>query len=189
MRHNSHPARGTSASDRGSPSGPVDLASTTGAPEVEPILPAEVAPLTRADARVELRRALEDLEAAKLRIERDARRAEEATRGRLVSELIPVLDDLDRTIAAGSGDAALLQGVSLVRGRLESVLGSYGLERLDALGARFNPAEHEAVAVAWVDNPAEDGVVTEVLSRGYRFGARVLVPVRVRVGKLRGQRP
>lgn len=144
-----------------------------------------IPPAPSADGRAELRLALADLEAAKLRLERDARRAEEATRGHLVGELIPVLDNLDRTIAAGSSDAALLQGVVLVRAQLERVLITYGLERITALGARFDPAQHEAVAAPWVDDPAEDGVVVDALSRGYRFGGRVLVPVRVRVGKLR----
>jgi molecular chaperone GrpE len=136
------------------------------------------------EARAQLRRALDDVEASKRRIERDAARAEESLRGRLVTDLLPVLDNLDRTIDAGSSDEALLSGVKLVRAQLESVLATYGLERIVAVGAPFDPAEHEAVAVAAVTSAAEDGVITDELSRGYRLGGRVIVPARVRVGKL-----
>ena len=117
-------------------------------------------------------------------VEREALRAEEATRAELVSELIPVLDNLDRTLDAGSSDAALLDGVELVRSQLERVLRSHGLVRIDAIGERFDPSQHEAVATAPVDDPAKDGVVIDALSRGYCMRGRVLVPARVRVGKL-----
>ncbi|HVY46258.1 MAG TPA: nucleotide exchange factor GrpE, partial [Minicystis sp.] len=148
----------------------------------------------RADAPVEpasppadksdVRRALDDLEAAKERLARDARRAEDATRLRLVGELLPVLDNLDRTVGAGSADRALLEGVTLVRDQLERVLAGYGLERIEALHRPFDPALHEAVAVAPVDDPALDGVVVDELARGYRVGDRVQRPAVVRVGKL-----
>jgi molecular chaperone GrpE len=153
-------------------------------PEVESVAPGQRAPLTAAEERAEVRRALADLDAAKLRLERDARRAEEATRGKLISELLPVLDNLDRTLERGSSDAALLRGVTLIRAQLERVLGTYGLERIDAVGVPFDPALHDAVATMRVSDPAADGLVTEALTRGYRFGGRVLVPARVRVGKL-----
>lgn len=136
------------------------------------------------DRRDEVKLALAELESVKRRVERDAARAEESTRGRLVTELLPVLDNLDRTIEVGSADEALLSGVKLVRAQLEGVLVGYGLERIVALGAPFDPAQHEAVAVARVDDREKDGVVTDELSRGYRLGGRVLVPARVRVGKM-----
>lgn len=139
------------------------------------------------DGRLELRRAAEDLQATRVRIERDAQRAEMATRARLVGELLPVLDNLDRTIEAGSVDATMLQGVKLVRAQLERVLGNYGLERIAAVGAGFDPRHHDAVAVAQVHDPSADGVVIEELSRGYRMAGLVLVPARVRVGKLAEQ--
>jgi len=78
--------------------------------------------------RATMTRALRELEAAQARVERDARRVHDETRTRLVSELLPVLDNLDRTIraAAGSRDCrALVEGVHLVRAQLESVLRGY----------------------------------------------------------------
>jgi molecular chaperone GrpE (heat shock protein) len=134
--------------------------------------------------RADLRRALADLEAAKERVAREGKRAEEAARLKLIGELVPVLDNLDRSIASGSTDAALLHGVELVRQGLERVLAGYGLERIAALNERFDPAVHEAIAVAPVTDPALHGLITDEVSRGYRIGDKVQRPARVRVGQL-----
>lgn len=130
--------------------------------------------------------ALRDLEAAKGRVERDARRVLEETREQLVAKLLPILDDLDRTIrAAGeSGDApAVLQGVRLVRSQLEGVLRGYGAERVDAKDQVFDPARHEAVSVVPVSDPRGHGRVLDQLEAGYRFGDRLLRPAKVVVGR------
>src|SRR6185503_21271828 len=82
-----------------------------------------------------MRRALRELEAAKVRVERDAQRAADELRERLVLELLPVLDNLDRTLhsAEVAGESqAMLQGVRQVRGQFAAVLGKYGVERIDA---------------------------------------------------------
>jgi molecular chaperone GrpE len=131
-------------------------------------------------------RALRDLEAAQARVERDAQRVHDETRSKLVAELLPVLDNLDRTIRAAddSGEnPALVEGVRLVRAQLEGVLRRYGVERIDAMGARFDPKIHDAISVAPVRNPAQDGAVTEQLEPGYRFGDRLLRPAKVVVGR------
>jgi molecular chaperone GrpE len=132
-----------------------------------------------------LREALGELEAAKRRVQRDAQRVYDETRAQLVARLFPVLDSLDRSVAAGSRDAALLEGVKLVRAQLEQALSDYGLERIESVGRPFDPAQHEAVDVVWVDAPSEHGMVVEEWEAGYRFGERVLRAARVRVGKLR----
>jgi len=136
--------------------------------------------------RATMTRALRELEAAQARVERDARRVHDETRTRLVSELLPVLDNLDRTIraAAGSRDcAAMVEGVRLVRAQLEGVLRGYGVERIDAVGARFDPSIHDAIQVAPVRDPARDATVVEQLEPGYRFGDRLLRPAKVVVGR------
>jgi molecular chaperone GrpE (heat shock protein) len=130
------------------------------------------------DERQALRRASAELEAARARVERDAERIHDETRTRLVAELLPVLDNLDRAIAAGDG-------VRLVREQLAGVLRGYGLERFDAAGARFDPREHEAMSMVPVDSPAADGTVVEQWQPGYRIGGRLLRPARVSVGRYR----
>lgn len=131
-------------------------------------------------------RALRNLEATEARLERNARREAEETRGKLVQELLPVLDNLDRTIRAAHGrsDPALLEGVRMVRQQLEGVLRGYGVERIEALGQRFDPAVHEAIGMIAVDDPQRHGTVVHQAEPGYRMAGRLLRPARVSVGKL-----
>lgn len=139
-----------------------------------------------ADEKQDLRRAISELEAARGRVERDAARVQEETRTRLVAELLPVLDNLDRSIAAGTyPDDPMLQGVQLVRAQLEGVLRGYGLERFDAVGERFDPGEHEAMALVPVADPEQDGTVVDQWQPGYRIAGRLLRPARVVVGRYR----
>jgi molecular chaperone GrpE (heat shock protein) len=131
-------------------------------------------------------RALRNLEATEARLERNARREADEARGKLVQELLPVLDNLDRTIrAAHTGrDPAILEGVRLVRHQLEGVLRGYGVERVDAIGQRFDPGVHEAIGVTAVGDPSRHGVVMQQAEPGYRFAGRLLRPAKVSVGKL-----
>jgi len=132
-------------------------------------------------------RALRSLEATEARLERNAKRDVEDARGRLVQDLLPVLDNLDRTIRAanvGRSDPGMLEGVRMVRQQLEGVLRGYGVERVDATGARFDPGLHEAIGVTAVSDPQRHGLVLHQLEPGYRFGDRLLRPARVNVGKL-----
>ena len=138
------------------------------------------------DRQVALR-ALRNLEATEARLERNARREVEEARGKLVQELLPVLDNLDRTIRAahgGRGDPAMLEGVRMVRQQLEGVLRGYGVERIDALGERFDPAIHEAIGMIAVDDPRRHGAVVQQAEPGYRLAGRLLRPAKVSVGKL-----
>jgi molecular chaperone GrpE len=136
--------------------------------------------------RATMTRALRELEAAQARVERDARRVHEETRTKLVLELLPVLDNLDRTIQAAGPNregSALVEGVRLVRAQLEDVLRGYGVERIDAVGARFDPRIHDAIQGAPVRDPARHGLVLEQAEPGYRFGNRLLRPAKVVVGQ------
>jgi molecular chaperone GrpE len=95
-------------------------------------------------------------------------------------ELLPVVDNLDRALAAQGGVDDLRRGVELIVKQLRDTLGRYGLVEVPAAGARFDPRFHEAVAreeSAAVDAPT---VVTE-LQRGYLLHDRLLRPAMVRV--------
>jgi len=132
-------------------------------------------------------RALRNLEATEARLARNAKRELDEARGKLVQELLPVLDNLDRTIRAAyaaHSDRAMLDGVRLVRQQLEGVLRGYGVERIEALDQRFDPSVHEAIGVAAVSDPRRHGVVVQQAEPGYRFGDRLLRPAKVSVGKL-----
>lgn len=153
--------------------------------EADTVFP-EPAPVTRDADLGSLRRALDDLEAAKARVERDAGRAAEELRGDLVTQLLPVLDNLDRTIRAAeiSGEApSVLQGVRLVHAQFANVLSRYGLQRIDATHERFDPRIHDAISVVPVSHPAAQDVVVDQAEPGYRFGDRLLRPAKVVVGR------
>ena len=137
--------------------------------------------------RARMTRALRDLEAAQARVERDAQRVNAETRSKLVAELLPVLDGLDRTIHAARAArtaSAVVQGARLVRAQLETVLRGYGVARIDAAGTAFDPSIHEAVSAVPVNSSAQHGMVLEELEPGYRFGGRLLRPAKVVVGRL-----
>ena len=131
-------------------------------------------------------RALRELEAAKARVERDAFRSAQELREKLVLELLPVLDNLDRTIQAAehSGEApSVVEGVRLVRSQFAGVLTRYGVERIDSRHQPFDPRQHEAVGTVPVSHPAAHNVVIDQLEPGYRFGERLLRPAKVLVGR------
>ncbi|MBA3541211.1 MAG: nucleotide exchange factor GrpE [Deltaproteobacteria bacterium] len=131
-------------------------------------------------------RALRELEATQARVEREALRVHEETRKKLVSELLPVLDNLDRTIRAEARNrdaSAVVEGVCLVRAQLEGVLRGYGVERIEAVGARFDPGVHDAISVVAVRDPARHGMVVDQIEPGYRLGDRLLRPAKVVVGR------
>jgi molecular chaperone GrpE len=130
----------------------------------------------------DIARALDELEAAKTRVARDAKLVEDDTRKRLVAQLLPVLDNLDRTIRACDAPATV-DGIRLVRAQLEAVLRGYGVERRDAVAQRFDPAVHEAVGLLDVVDRDYHDVVIDQLEPCYLFGAQLLRPAKVIVGR------
>jgi molecular chaperone GrpE len=98
---------------------------------------------------------------------------------RLVRELLPILDDLERALEAAERheEAKLVDGVRLVEQLLRTALVKEGLTEIDTTG-RFDPHVHEAL----LTQPAEDvepGSVLDVVQRGYRLGDKVVRPARV----------
>jgi molecular chaperone GrpE len=102
---------------------------------------------------------------------------------RLLKELLPILDDLERALAAAEDheEAQLEEGVRLVHRSLESLLERNGVQQI-ATDGKFDPHVHEAL----LTQPAEDkeqGDVVDVLQKGYRLGDRVVRPARVIVAE------
>jgi molecular chaperone GrpE len=97
---------------------------------------------------------------------------------RLVKELLPVLDDLERALeaAAEHEEAKLEEGVRLVHRELSAALAREGLAEIETNG-HFDPHVHEALLSQ--PSEADEGTVIEVLQKGYRLGDRVLRPARV----------
>ena len=102
---------------------------------------------------------------------------------RLLKELLPVLDDLERALNAAEEheEAQLEEGVRLVHRSLASLLARNGVEEI-ATDGKFDPHVHEALLA----QPAEDreqGDVLDVIQKGYRLGDRVVRPARVIVAE------
>jgi molecular chaperone GrpE len=135
----------------------------------------------------EHRRAVEEFEQAKARIRREVARDVERGRRAIVAELLEVLDNLDRAIgAARESDVpadSLLRGVELVRNQFLAKLEGLGVRRIDALGEPFDTAAHEAVTMAPVSDPIQDGRVVAVTREGYAIGDELLRPASVVVGR------
>jgi molecular chaperone GrpE len=97
---------------------------------------------------------------------------------RLVKELLPVLDSLDRALAAAREDDPLVAGVVLTRKMLEDALGRFGVKPFSATGQSFDPRVHEALmTVATADHPPH--VVIEEQQRGFMMHDRLIRPAAV----------
>lgn len=101
----------------------------------------------------------------------------------LVCELLPVLDNFERAMQVDPDSPAgqnLLAGVKMILDQLLQVLGSQGVDPIEALGEPFDPNLHEAVDREETTALPPDVVVAE-LARGYRMHDRVIRPSKVRV--------
>jgi molecular chaperone GrpE len=137
----------------------------------------------------EHRRSLDEFEQVKLRIRRDVGREVERGKRAVLSEMLEVIDNLDRAIAAtrdpsapASGDT-LLRGVELVRTQFLTAIERFGVARIPALGEPFDAARHEAVTTTPVQDPALDATVVHVVKEGYAIGDELLRPASVVVGR------
>src|SRR5919202_486934 len=149
----------------------------------------EVDPLQVAEAKAEehlndLKRLAAEFENYKKRAAREQAALSTRAAERLVKELLPIVDDLERAMRAAEEheEAELEEGVRLVHRQLASVLEREGLAEIETNG-KFDPHVHEALLSQPSD--AEEGSVIEVLQKGYRLGDRVLRPARVVVAAAR----
>jgi molecular chaperone GrpE len=135
------------------------------------------------DERIDdLKRVAADFDNYRKRVARDQQSLAARAHERLVKELLPVLDDLERALYAAEEheEAKLEEGVRLVHRELQGALAKEGLEEIETNGY-FDPHVHEAL----LSQPSEheDGAILEVLQKGYRLGDRVLRPARVVVSQ------
>ena len=123
-------------------------------------------------------RAEADMENLKRRAERDVSNAHKYANEKLLKELLPVLDSLNRGIAGiDTNDqhlAPMLTGMKMTHDLLEKALSRFGIEVLDpARGDAFDPTLHEAMSMQ-PDPEAESNTVLQVLEKGYQLNGRVL---------------
>jgi molecular chaperone GrpE len=125
-----------------------------------------------------LRRLKAEFENYRKRVQRDQAEFVRLASERLLKQLLPVLDDLERALeaAAEHEEAKLEEGVRLVYRSLADALAKEGLVEVETGGA-FDPHTQEALLAQPSD--ADEGTVVQVLQKGYKLGDRVLRPARV----------
>ena len=126
-----------------------------------------------------LRRLKAEFDNSRKRQERDRTRILESASEKLVQELLPVLDNLDRALES-EGDVR--EGVRATRDQLADVLANEGLLPVASDGLPFDPNVHEAV----MGQPSEDheeGTVLQTFQRGYLLNGRAIRPAKVVVAK------
>lgn len=144
----------------------------------------ELDPLARAERERDehldtLRRVAAEFDNYKKRVAREHEELRGRAAERLLHDLLPVFDDLERALAAfeTSDKEAIADGVALVHRALWTLLEREGVAELDPQGEAFDPHRHEALLSQPSDQP--EGTVIEVIQKGFLLGDRVLRPARV----------
>jgi molecular chaperone GrpE len=143
--------------------------------------PSELGAVTRErDAYLDsLMRLQAEFDNYRRRSQRESTEARTQARSSVLAEFLPVFDNLARALDAAEhhDEGKVLDGVRLTHNQFAGLLGREGVSEICALGVHFDPHLHEAVIT--VPSEAEEGIVVEVIEKGYSQGERVLRPARV----------
>ncbi|MGK2944377.1 MAG: nucleotide exchange factor GrpE [Desulfuromonadales bacterium] len=127
-----------------------------------------------------------DLENARKRHQREKEDALRYANDRLLKEMVPVLDNLERAVAhaeqAGDNNQGLLEGVNMTISQFRKALEDFGVKPINAIGADFDPNLHQAMGHIESAGQAPNTVVTE-FQKGYLLHDRLLRPSLVMVAK------
>lgn len=126
-----------------------------------------------------------DMENLRKRTEREVQNAHKFALERFLAELLPVRDSLELGLAAAGAEvdvAPLRQGVALTLKQLATAMEKFGVREVNPVGVKFNPTEHEAVAMAPTEQ-AEPNTVVQVMQKGYVLNDRLIRPAKVLVAQ------
>jgi molecular chaperone GrpE len=135
-------------------------------------------------------RAAADLENLRKRQKRELDDARLESKGRVLKEMLPVVDNLERAIehaTAQAGTNPIIEGVQLVLRQFVTAFERLDVTPIEAAGQPFDPNLHEAISQQETDAPP--GTVVQVLQRGYKSGERLLRPALVVVAKAKAAPP
>lgn len=127
-------------------------------------------------------RAQAEFQNYKKRIERDNQLMYASMKGDIVKKVLPALDDLELALQNRPADDAWANGIELIIRKLQNILESEGVKRIEAKGAAFDPNFHDAVTHE-PSEEVESGHVIDVVRNGYTLGERVIRPASVRVAQ------
>ncbi len=100
----------------------------------------------------------------------------------LMTDLLPVVDDLERALANATDDTdtkSWVDGIKLIYRKLKAALEGHGLSEIETEGEVFDPNLHAAVMCV----EGEEGMVCGEIQRGYKLRDRLIRPAMVTVGK------
>ena len=118
----------------------------------------------------------------KNRVQRDREMDYLSMKGDIIKKILPVLDDLERSLAHRPEDNSWANGMELIARKFQNILESEGVKRMEAAGQPFDPNFHEAIS-SEPNEEVESGHVIEVVQNGYMLGERVIRPAMVRVAQ------
>lgn len=127
-------------------------------------------------------RAQADFQNYKKRIERDNEMMYVSMKGDIIKKVLPALDDLERALQNRRPEDPWADGIELIARKLQNMLESEGVKKIEALGTDFDPNFHEAISHEPA-NGAKSGSVIGVVQNGYMLGERVIRPALVRVAQ------
>lgn len=133
-------------------------------------------------------RAAADLENLRKRVKREIDDAKLESKGRVLKEMLPVVDNLERAIEHATNQAGtnpIVEGVQLVLRQFLTAFERLDVTPIEAAGQPFDPNLHEAISQQ--ESEAPPGTVVQVLQRGYKAGDRLLRPALVVVAKSKPQ--
>lgn len=137
------------------------------------------------DLKDQLLRQKADFDNTKKRLERDKVDAIKFANERLLAEILPIMDNLDRAMASlaeGHDPDKVMKGLKLAQAEMHQVLELHGVEMVKSVGEAFDPHVHEAVG-AVESAEKEEGTILEEVQRGYMLNGRLIRPSRVKIAK------
>jgi molecular chaperone GrpE len=173
-------------SDSQSPTGTPESGAQTDSSGTElDTLKAKIAELeaSNKDLRETVLREKAELENQRRRLHRDLEQARRFANEKLLNDLLPVYDGLERGLSVEGGDVnAVREGMSLTLKELLRIAGNNGLVQVDPVDQPLDPERHHAVSMVEAPGKAPGTVVT-VLQKGYVLNDRLLRPALVAVAK------
>ena len=123
-----------------------------------------------------------DFQNYKKRLERDNEMMYTSMKGDIIKKVLPALDDLERALQNRRAEDPWADGIELIARKLQNMLESEGVKKIEALDVEFDPNFHEAISHEPA-NGAKSGHVIGVVQNGYMLGERVIRPALVRVAQ------
>lgn len=138
-----------------------------------------------AQLKDQLMRTMADFQNFRKRADQERAELRQYAAEQIVVELLPILDNFERTLAAAAAGASVesvLDGVRATDRQMRTILESKKLTRIEAQGAPFDPELHYALATHETEE-VEEGTVTHEIEAGYKLADKVIRPAKVRVAK------